>query len=222
MLQFLLDEHISPTVCSIVRERRGQISIDSILEWRDGSLRGKNDHIVLTASAGAAYTLVTYDLRTILLCFRFGPRRESAITALFSSMSALAGPKTLRESPMQIFRTCPQAAPPTNGGRVPRPAPDSHVRPASNDAPYESTSPRFRTSLKNISPEISNIQAPSRKRFGAACYSTKWEGITPNRTRRPAEGAFSIFGQLNRKLAAKTKMNERTQARPGRKRTKGE
>ena len=41
MLQFLLDEHISPTVCSIVRD------------------------IVLAATAEAGYTLVTYDLRTI-------------------------------------------------------------------------------------------------------------------------------------------------------------
>ena len=65
MLQFLLDEHISPTVCSIVRERRSQVLIESLLEWRDGSLRGKGDHIVLAATAEAGYTLVTYDLRTI-------------------------------------------------------------------------------------------------------------------------------------------------------------
>lgn len=65
MLRLLLDEHISPTVCSIVREQRGQISIESLLEWRHGSLCGKEDHLVLTAAAEAGYTLVTYDLRTI-------------------------------------------------------------------------------------------------------------------------------------------------------------
>ena len=65
MLQFLLDEHISPAVCSIVRERRSQVLIESLLEWRDGSLRGKDDHIVLAAAAEAGYALVTYDLRTI-------------------------------------------------------------------------------------------------------------------------------------------------------------
>lgn len=65
MLQFLLDEHISPTVCSIVRERRSQVLIESLLEWRDAALRGKDDHIVLASAAEAGYTLVTYDLRTI-------------------------------------------------------------------------------------------------------------------------------------------------------------
>ncbi len=65
MLQFLLDEHISPTVCSIVRERRSRVLIESLLEWRDAGLRGKDDHIVLAAAAEAGHALVTYDLRTI-------------------------------------------------------------------------------------------------------------------------------------------------------------
>jgi Domain of unknown function (DUF5615) len=65
MLQFLLDEHISPRVCSIVRERRSQVLIESLLEWQGGRLRGKDDPIVLAAAAEAGYTLVTYDLRTI-------------------------------------------------------------------------------------------------------------------------------------------------------------
>lgn len=65
MLRLLLDEHISPTVGSIVREQRAQMWIESLLEWRHGSLCGKDDHIVLTAAAEAGCTLVTYDLRTI-------------------------------------------------------------------------------------------------------------------------------------------------------------
>lgn len=65
MLRLLLDEHISPAVCSIVRQRRSQVLIQSILEWRDASLRGRDDHIVLAAAAEAGDALVTYDLRTI-------------------------------------------------------------------------------------------------------------------------------------------------------------
>lgn len=65
MLRFLLDEHISPTVCVIVRQRRRQVSIESPLEWRDATLRGKDDGVVLTAAAEAAFALVTYDLQTI-------------------------------------------------------------------------------------------------------------------------------------------------------------
>lgn len=65
MLRFLLDEHISPDVCLIVRGQRSSIAIESLLEWRDGSLRGRDDDVVLTAAAEAGYTLVTYDLRTI-------------------------------------------------------------------------------------------------------------------------------------------------------------
>ncbi len=65
MLRFLLDEHISAAVCSIVRERRSEVLIESLLEWREGSLRGKDDPMVLAAAAEAGYALVTYDLRTI-------------------------------------------------------------------------------------------------------------------------------------------------------------
>lgn len=64
MLRFLLDEHISPTVSLIVRERDA-VTIESLLEWRSGVLRGKDDDVVLTAAAEAGFTLVTYDLRTI-------------------------------------------------------------------------------------------------------------------------------------------------------------
>ncbi len=39
--------------------------IESLLEWREGSLRGRDDSIVLAATAEAGYALVTYDLRTI-------------------------------------------------------------------------------------------------------------------------------------------------------------
>ena len=49
----------------IVRERRSEVMIESLLEWREGSLRGRDDSIVLAATAEAGYALVTYDLRTI-------------------------------------------------------------------------------------------------------------------------------------------------------------
>ena len=65
MLRFLLDEHISPTVCSIVRQRRNDIAVESVVEWQSGNLRGKDDHVVLTTAVQAGFVLVTYDLRTI-------------------------------------------------------------------------------------------------------------------------------------------------------------
>lgn len=65
MLSFLLDEHICPDVCASVRSQRSSIAIESLLEWRDGSLRGKDDDVVLRAAAESGYVLVTYDLRTI-------------------------------------------------------------------------------------------------------------------------------------------------------------
>ena len=67
MLQFLLDEHISPVVCSIVHTRRSKVPIESVLEWQAWSFRGKADRILLAAAAASCHTLVTYDLRTIPL-----------------------------------------------------------------------------------------------------------------------------------------------------------
>ena len=65
MLRFLLDEHISSAVCSIVRRRRREVVIESVLEWQAGGLRGKDDDVLLQAAADAELVLVTYDLRTI-------------------------------------------------------------------------------------------------------------------------------------------------------------
>jgi hypothetical protein len=75
-LRFLLDEHISPAVCSIVRERRSEISIESLLEWRGGTLRGKDDDVVLSTATEAGYSLVTYHLRTIPALLRTWAARE--------------------------------------------------------------------------------------------------------------------------------------------------
>lgn len=90
MLQFLLDEHISPTVCSIVRERRSRVLIESLLEWRDAGLRGKDDHIVLAAAAEAGSPLSPTICARSRHSYRFGPQRGLAIKASFSLMSALA------------------------------------------------------------------------------------------------------------------------------------
>lgn len=65
MLRFLLDEHISSAVCSIVRRRRREVVIESVLEWQAGGMRGKDDDVLLNAAADAGLVLVTYDLRTI-------------------------------------------------------------------------------------------------------------------------------------------------------------
>jgi hypothetical protein len=70
MLKLLLDEHISPAVCVIARDRSPRLIIESLVEWREGALRGKKDEYVLEVAMEHGFTLVTYDLRTIPLLLR--------------------------------------------------------------------------------------------------------------------------------------------------------
>ena len=65
MLAFLLDEHISHVVMEQVRQKRSDIRIESVLLWRSGDLRGKDDALVLIAAQEENLTLVTYDQKTI-------------------------------------------------------------------------------------------------------------------------------------------------------------
>ncbi len=65
MLAFLLDEQISHVVMEQVQEKRDDIRIESVLQWRGGNLRGKDDALVLVAAKEENLTLVTYDRRTI-------------------------------------------------------------------------------------------------------------------------------------------------------------
>jgi hypothetical protein len=59
-------------------QRRGSIAIESLLTWREGSLRGKDDDPPLSAASEAGYALVTYDLRTIPALLRTWAEKGSS------------------------------------------------------------------------------------------------------------------------------------------------
>ena len=65
MLELLLDEMISSVVSQQINQRRPEITIQSIFQWRAGTLLNKPDYLVLEAAAEDGLTLVTYDLQTI-------------------------------------------------------------------------------------------------------------------------------------------------------------
>jgi hypothetical protein len=65
MLAFLLDEQISHVVMEQVQQKRSEIRIESVLLWRNGNLRGKEDEQVLRAAREENLALVTYDQKTI-------------------------------------------------------------------------------------------------------------------------------------------------------------
>jgi hypothetical protein len=65
MLPLLLDENISPVVSEQVARRRPEIPIQSIFQWRGGTLLRQPDELILQAAAEDGLTLVTYDRQTI-------------------------------------------------------------------------------------------------------------------------------------------------------------
>jgi hypothetical protein len=65
MLAYLTDEHISHVVAEQVRNKRADIPIESLLQWRNGVLRQTADDLVLAAAQEEGLTLVTYDQKTI-------------------------------------------------------------------------------------------------------------------------------------------------------------
>jgi hypothetical protein len=65
-LRFLLDEHISPDVAIGLRKGRGGPIIDSIVDWKDGSLLGSEDPLLLSIAFSEKRTLVSYDQSTIV------------------------------------------------------------------------------------------------------------------------------------------------------------
>jgi hypothetical protein len=65
MLAFRLDEQISPVVMDQVQQKRPDIRFESVLLWRHGDLRGKEDKQVLRAAQEENLALVTYDQKTI-------------------------------------------------------------------------------------------------------------------------------------------------------------
>lgn len=65
MLAPLLDENISRVIARQINIRRPEIRIQSIFEWRGGTLLNQPDHLILQAATEDGLTLVTYDLQTI-------------------------------------------------------------------------------------------------------------------------------------------------------------
>lgn len=65
MLQFLLDEHLSPAVARAAGVKRRGLKIVAFQHWRSGSFLGADDRVVLHEAKTDGLTLVTYDQRTI-------------------------------------------------------------------------------------------------------------------------------------------------------------
>lgn len=65
MLTPLLDENISRVIARQINSRRPVIGIQTIFEWRGGTLLNQPDHLILQAAAEDGLTLVTYDVHTI-------------------------------------------------------------------------------------------------------------------------------------------------------------
>lgn len=65
MLTPLLDENISRVIARQINSRRPVIGIQTIFEWRGGTLLNQPDRLILQAAAEDSLTLVTYDVHTI-------------------------------------------------------------------------------------------------------------------------------------------------------------
>jgi hypothetical protein len=65
MLKLLLHEHISPAVADSLRRRNPRVVVECLSQWEDGAFLGQEDQVCLRAAANQAFTLVTYDRRTI-------------------------------------------------------------------------------------------------------------------------------------------------------------
>lgn len=65
MLQFLLDEHLSPEIATQLISKRVGLHAVSIQEWEGGNHLGERDETLLASACDRGLTLVTYDLRTI-------------------------------------------------------------------------------------------------------------------------------------------------------------
>lgn len=65
MLKLLLDEHISPQIARGLRRRFSRLTVFPLSEYEQGRLLGCDDATCLREAAAHAFTLVTYDRRTI-------------------------------------------------------------------------------------------------------------------------------------------------------------
>ena len=99
MLRFLLDEHISPAVCLIVRERRSEVVIESLVEWRGGGKRQTESEPVVRLQAVASLKAIRVAKGTFVILaglFNYVQLAEMAIhnSALYDAAfhaSAAAG-----------------------------------------------------------------------------------------------------------------------------------
>ena len=65
MLEFLLDEHISPAVAREVARKSSGTKVVALRHWQAGQFLGTPDSVILSAAAKAGLTLATYDQKTI-------------------------------------------------------------------------------------------------------------------------------------------------------------
>lgn len=65
-LLLLLDAQMSPETAVQIHKKRPEVSVVSVQTWRGGALRGQPDEQILQAATEEGWTLVTYDLSTIL------------------------------------------------------------------------------------------------------------------------------------------------------------
>ena len=65
MLQFLLDEHISPVVARETVAKCHGLKIVAFRDWRSGAFMGTEDRVFLREAKKEGLTLVSYDQRTI-------------------------------------------------------------------------------------------------------------------------------------------------------------
>ena len=65
MLQFLLDEHISPAVARQAALKHARMKIVALKHWRSGNFLGIEDRVFLPEAKKDGLTLVSYDQRTI-------------------------------------------------------------------------------------------------------------------------------------------------------------
>jgi len=62
-LALLLDEHLSPTLAQMLRDRG--VDAVTVQHWREGSLLGKPDEQLLIEAAKESRILVSYDVATL-------------------------------------------------------------------------------------------------------------------------------------------------------------
>ena len=65
MLTPLLDENMSGVIARQINARRPEIGIQTVFDWRGGTLLNQPDHLILRAATEDGLTLVTYDVHTI-------------------------------------------------------------------------------------------------------------------------------------------------------------